>query len=236
MDQQFWEMVARVTSPFKISWTAEKLQWSSRSALSFPEDDRHWSNAAWDAIHHILYVDDFWTHRLRQWHWSRCRQWLADHHIGELDPWPLAVVAAATYVPSDALNRFDEFLHHPIKPGVLLWAYAAWLSAESSGVAIPEPPYGPGIEPFVDPDWPLELSAALSAVAKATKDVAVRPGHFFHLLKEIAVEPGVSRPTQVARNFPTRYPYELIKKWRLAVAQHEGMVPHYPTEQMHFFS
>ena len=236
MDQQFWEMVAQVATPFKTSWTAEKLQWSSRTALSFPEDDSHWSNAAWDAIHHILYADDFWTRRLHQWNWSRCRQWLAENDIGELDPWPLAIVAAATYVPSDALNRFDEFLHHPIKPGVLLWAYAAWLSVESSGVSVPTPPYGSTVDSFVYPEWPLELSAALSAVAEATKDVAVNPGHFFHVVKEIAREPADSRPAQLPRTFPTRYPYDFIKKWRLAVAQHEGMVPHYPTEQMRFFS
>ena len=236
MDQQFWEMVARVSSPYKTSWTAEKLQWSSQSALAFPEDDHHWSNAAWDAVHHILFVDNFWTHRLQQWHWNRCRQWLVDLGMGDLDPWPLAIVAAATYVPSDALTRFSEFLHHPITPGVLLWAYAAWQSAESFSVAVHQPPYGPAIDPFVDPEWPLELSAVLSAVAEATQDVAVGPGHFFHILKEIAGEPAGVRPAPLHRTFPTRYPYDLIKKWRLAIAQHEGMVPHYPTEQMHFFS
>lgn len=115
---------------WRVDWAGNRdglLDWLE-PAVDFPNHCERWRhNATWDIVREAVRQHQALTRHLQNWEWPSCQSWWLRHGGPQWDPYGLAFATMGRNSDQWA-SIFANILHHPIQPGLAIWAYGAWRS------------------------------------------------------------------------------------------------------------
>ncbi len=205
IDNRLWPLLSqRIRIP---AYTADAWQAWLRPAIEYPDTPKAWgTNSTWNAVRAVVQWHAVQDRTLRLWGWPTVQAAWTAQGGPTWDPWALALVAGAID-STTAVAEFDtpHVLHHPLEPGLALWAWAA----------LPHVTHWPdltGLAPLL----------ALDAVLRSLVSPSPRPAHphFWSAWAAWVQDP----PPHPADAAPAWYPAALFTTWTQALAAAEAPI------------
>jgi hypothetical protein len=128
------EWLTRCTRHWSVAWAGHSEAVASwlEPALREPSTPRHWRHhATWEIVGEAVRQHQSLTRQLVAWDWASCQLKWHDWGGPSWDPYAMAL-AAQHHPAGEWALRFLDLLHHPIQPGLALWAYGAWQAGASA--------------------------------------------------------------------------------------------------------
>jgi hypothetical protein len=128
VDQHYVAWLTAQTQHWRVEWAGQPssiARWLE-PAVAHPTDPGQWrKDATWEIVRQAVYGHHQLADRLEAWAWPSCQAWWTHHGGPTWDPYSLAV-AIAIRASTQWQAVFADLLHHPIQPGLALWAYGVW--------------------------------------------------------------------------------------------------------------
>ncbi len=222
VDPIYMDWLTHQTRSWQVHWAddGDAVRHWLEPAVEHPLNTRYWRNAAtWDLVRVAVNHHETLSHVLDAWQWPNCQAWWYEHTGLTWDPYALAFAVGHRH-PAQWQRSFIDLLHHPIQPGLALWAYGVWRSHPS--VDLPDLS---GCSPMTVIDTILRAGVVADDLSETAWAMA----------RQDWVEttpPGPDDPEPVGR-----YPTTLVMDWEQALApsEPEPVAPPLKASQLQWF-
>ncbi len=203
LDLRYLEWLADRTFGAKSSGHAMSLAQWLEPAAARPGDPRQWRhNSTWNLVRQAVRAHRQLTECLDAWEWPSCQAWWTECGGPRWDPYSLAV-SIGKRPPTHWQSMFIELLHHPIHPGLALWAYGVWRMHPP----LPDTGALTGLLPTI------AMDRALRACTLSFADIRSPWGEAWQQWVS-APPPDAAEPDP-----PGRYPATLVEEWADVLAK-----------------